>query len=147
MLQPRCVTLPFATFTDTKVLIGFQTWSGTAVIYQYYLNNLALYMTKTIPEATSTLGPVSPDATYCVEFQGLHLRLFIAGTFLQLVSCKEMGSGHIQFFSRAYKKGHWHSSNTTTIMTSTLVWSPSAQEAYLDAGTLVFVIKRLIPTS
>ena len=133
-------TLPFGTFTDTEVLIGFQTCRGTAVIYQYYLNTLALYMTKTIPEATSTLAQSHQMRLIAWNFKGYVCKFYL-GFFLQFVSCREMGNGHIQFFGRAYQKGHWPSGNTTTIMASSLVWPPSAQEAYLDAGTLVLVIK------
>ena len=97
-VQPEGETFPSTTFTDNEVLIGFQINHDTVVIYQYYLNNPALHMTKTIPEAASTLTPISPDATYRVEFQGLDLQLY-GGVFSEFFSCKEMGNGHIQFNS------------------------------------------------
>ena len=113
---------------------------NTVVIYQYYLNNLALHMTKTIPETASTRAPcpISPDATYRVEFQGLDLPLH-GIHFPVCFSCKEMGNGHIRFFSRAYKNLQWYSLDNLTnlIMTSSLAWPPSTQEAHLDADTLV----------
>ena len=138
VLQPEGETFPFATFTDTEVLIGFQINEGTVVIYQHYLNNLALHMTKTIPEAASILAPISPDATYRVEFQGLDLELY-PENLSEYFSCKDMGNGHIQFFSRAHatSTSDWSLSLTNVIMTSSLVWPPSTQEARLDADTLV----------
>ena len=135
VLQPEGETFPSATFTDNEVLIGFQITHDIVVIYQYYLNNPALHMTKTIPVAAPTLAPISPDATYCVEFQGLDLQPY-GRTFSEFFSCKEMGNGHIQFFSRAGKQIPW-GGLTNLIMTSSLVWPPSTQEPRLDAETLV----------
>ena len=134
MLQPESETCPFATFTDTEVLIGFQINHDTVVIHQYYLNNLALHMTKTIPEAASILAPISPDATYRVEFQGLDLELY-GREFLAFVSCNEVGNGCIQFLSQVHMQFTWGLTNL--IMTSSLVWPPSTQEARWDADTLI----------
>ena len=136
MLQPEGETFPFATLTDTEVLIGFQTNEDTVVIYQHYLINLALYMTKTIPKAAPILAPISPDATYRVEFQGLDLE-FYPESLSEFFSCKDMGNGHIQFFSRAYAESTSDWGLTNVIMTSSLAWPPSTQEARLDADTLV----------
>ena len=91
-------------------------------------------MMKTIPEAPSILAPLSPDATYRVKFQGIdrsRYGFYFSGVF----SCKEMGNGHIQFFSPAYLN-HW-GSLTNLIVTSSLVWPTSTQKARLDADTLV----------
>ena len=134
MLQPEGEPFPSATFTDTEVLIGFQINHDTVVIYQYNLNNLALHMTRTIPGAAPILAPISPDATYRVEFQGIYLELY-GGNFSEFFSCNEMGNGYIQFFSRVHTMstcGPIHH-----IMTSSLVWPPSTQEARLDEDTLV----------
>ena len=133
MLQPESETFPCATFTDAEVLIGFLINNDAVLIYQYYLNNLALHMTKTIPKTASILAPISPDATYRVKFQGID-RSRYGFHFSGFFSCKEMGNGHIQFFSQAYLKD-W-GSLTNLIMTSSLVWPPSTQEARLDADTL-----------
>ena len=134
MLQPKGETFPFATFTDAGVLIGFLINKDTVVIYQYYLNNLALHMTKTIPEAASILAPISPDATYRVEFQGLDLEYY-KFDFSEFFSCNEMGNGHIQFFSQSYTG--CRGGLTNLIMTSSLVWPPSTQEARLEVDPLV----------
>ena len=83
-------TLPFGTFTDTEVLIGFQTCRGTAVIYQYYLNNLALYMTKTIPEATSTLAQSHQMRLIAWNFKGYFCKFYLV-FFYSLFPAKKWG--------------------------------------------------------
>ena len=134
MLQPESETFPFATFTDTEVLVGFQINHDTVVMYQYNLNNFALHMTKTIPGAAPILAPISPDATYRVEFQGLDLELY-GREFSEVFFCKEMGNGYIQFLSQVHTMSTCGPINH--IMTSSLVWPPSTQEARLDEDTLV----------
>ena len=134
MHQPKGKTFQSATFTDTEVLVVFQTNEDTVVIHQYYLNNLALHMTKTISEAASILAPISPDATYRVEFQGLDLELY-GREFSAFVSCNEVGNGCVQFLSQVHTQSTRSLANL--IMTPSLVWPPSTQEARWDADTLV----------
>lgn len=119
-----------ATFTEP--LIVFQTRTR-AVIYQYYSNTLSSHMTKTISDTVPTLTPISPDATYRVEFQGPDLRLHREYTGLLLSSCKSMRNSQIGFFSLTC----YGDAGCVLIMRSAfLQWPPPDQECHSGAEIL-----------
>src|SRR5258708_28742291 len=65
-----------STFTETELLIGFQK-TDHAIIYRYYLKNLASYMTKTLANVVPTFVPLSPTVTYRVDFLVESLQFYL----------------------------------------------------------------------
>lgn len=125
-------------FTDTELLVCFQDRGDEAIIYKYHTDNLASHMTKTVPNAVPTLTSLPPDATYRVEFQVKVIGRPLYSNHHNLfwkIQCREMGNGQIRLFCRA--DDHGAHLPFLRMITSTLAWPPSTQEACSNADNIV----------
>jgi len=119
LFQPPGEDEPFAIFTDTELLIGFQK-TEHAIIYMYYLNDLARHMVKTIPNVVPTSIPISPNTTYRVDFQGEGVQLYRKSLLQWRPHFQEVANGQLRFFGRTKS-----TSIPPLIMVSTLAWPPT----------------------